>query len=75
MDKEVKENLESIAASCLVLVRRIKALEELAKQQSNTIEQLSTQVNTLHQRSHTHSPLYGNFTGNAPIDYTKAGVT
>ena len=66
MDKDVKDNLESIAASCLVLVRMFKALEELAKQQSNTIEQLSIQVNTLHQRSHTHTPMRGDFSGQIP---------
>ena len=66
MDKDVKDNLESIAASCIVLVRRIKALEELAKQQSNTIEQLSIRVNTLHQRSHTHAPMRGDFSGQIP---------
>lgn len=66
MDKEVKENLESIAASCLLLVRRIKALEELSKQQANTIEQLSTQVLTLHQRSHTHAPMLGDYSGQIP---------
>ncbi len=63
MDKDVKDNLESIAASCIVLVRRIEALEKLAKQQADTIKQLSTQMNTLHQRSHTHAPMRGNFSG------------
>ena len=62
MDKDVKDNLESIAASCIVLVRRIKALE----QQSNTIEQLSIRVNTLHQRSRTHAPMRGDFSGQIP---------
>lgn len=75
MYKETQSNLESIAASCLLLVQRIKYLEELAKCYDKRIEHLETQVLTLHQRSHTHAPMYGNFTGNAPIDCTKAGVT
>lgn len=66
MDKEVKENLESLAASCLLLVRRIKDLEELAKCYDRRIEHLETQVLTLHQRSHTHAPMYGDFSGQIP---------
>lgn len=74
MDKEVKENLESIASSCVMLLKRINILEGLMETSLHKIEQLEIQVLTLHQRSHTHSPMYGNFTGNAPIDCTKAGV-
>lgn len=67
MAKTLDDVLYSITELNVKLELRVRTLE-------HKLEMMDIQLNTLHQRSHTHSPMYGNFTGNAPIDCTKAGV-
>ncbi len=66
MDSITAENLNLIALSCMKMLDKIKALEAKVEKLELQAINFDIQINTLHQRSHTHAPMRGNFSGQIP---------
>ena len=65
-NEELEYNLAKIAESCIKMVVKINELEAKVNKLELQAINFDIQINTLHQRSHTHAPMYGNFSGQIP---------